>query len=67
VARLRADAILIMVTPEERAKVREMAAQNSLSMSSYLRSRLMRAVQREAQFEQRFEQQLEQRPESMEA
>jgi hypothetical protein len=55
-----------MVTPEERAKVREMAAQNSLSMSSYVRSRLMRAVQREAQLEQRFEQQLEQRPESME-
>ena len=29
-----------------------MAAQNSLSMSSYARSRLMRAVQREAEQEQ---------------
>jgi hypothetical protein len=49
--RIRADALLIMVTPEERAKVREMATQNSLSMSSYVRSRLMRAIQREAEQE----------------
>ena len=56
--KIRADAIQILVTPEERAKVQEMAAQNSLSMSSYARSRLMRAVQREAQLEQRFEQRL---------
>jgi hypothetical protein len=44
--KIRADAIQILVTPEERAKVQEMAAQNSLSMSSYARSRLMRAVRK---------------------
>ena len=49
--RMRADAIQILVTLEERAKVQQMAAQNSLSMSSYARSRLMRAVQREAEQE----------------
>ena len=46
--RMRADAIQILVTLEERAKVQQMAVQNALSMSSYARSRLMRAVQREA-------------------
>jgi hypothetical protein len=50
--RMRADAIQILVTLEERAKVQEMAKQNSLSMSSYARSRLMRAVQREAEQEE---------------
>jgi hypothetical protein len=50
--KIRVGAIQILVTPEERAKVQQMAAQNALSMSSYARSRLMRAVQREAEQEE---------------
>ena len=65
--RSRPFAIQILVTAAERAKVQAMAAQNSLSISSYARSRVMRAVQREEQLEQRFEQQLEQRREPMES
>jgi hypothetical protein len=50
--KIRADLIQILVTLEERAKVQQMAAQNALSLSSYARSRLMRAVQREAEQEE---------------
>ena len=49
--RMRADAIQILVTLEERAKVQQMAVQTPCRCR-HARSRLMRAVQREAEQEE---------------